>query len=379
MDFELSQDHKVLKDTVRDFVVNEIAPIAIEIDEKHEIPDSLVKKLGEMGFLGAYTPEEYGGSSLDILSYILVVEEISKACASTAVLVSAHTSLATDPILYFGNNEQKKRYLPLLASGKRIGCILLTEADAGSDVAAISTTYKEDGDQYVANGSKLFVTNGAYRGLGILFASKDKTLRHKGLSAFVVDLESPGIELLKNEEKLGIRGSYTSAFAFDNVRIPKENLLGKEGDGFKIAMETLNGGRIGIAAQALGIAEGAFDKTVEYSGVRKQFGKPLSAFQAIQFKLADMATKIETSKLLVYKAAWLKDNNKTNAMESAMAKMYASETSTYVTNQALQIHGGYGYIKEYEIERMYRDAKITEIYEGTNEVQRIVVAKMLLK
>jgi len=379
MDFELSQDHKVLKDTVRDFVVNEIAPIAIEIDEKHEIPDSLVKKLGEMGFLGAYTPEEYGGSSLDILSYILVVEEISKACASTAVLVSAHTSLATDPILYFGNNEQKKRYLPLLASGKRIGCILLTEADAGSDVAAISTTYKEDGDQYVANGSKLFVTNGAYRGLGILFASKDKTLRHKGLSAFVVDLESPGIELLKNEEKLGIRGSYTSAFAFDNVRIPKENLLGKEGDGFKIAMETLNGGRIGIAAQALGIAEGAFDKTVEYSGIRKQFGKSLSAFQAIQFKLADMATKIETSKLLVYKAAWLKDNNKTNAMESAMAKMYASETSTYVTNQALQIHGGYGYIKEYEIERMYRDAKITEIYEGTNEVQRIVVAKMLLK
>ena len=379
MDFELSQDHKVLKDTVRDFVVNEIAPIAIEIDEKHEIPDSLVKKLGEMGFLGAYTPEEYGGSSLDILSYILVVEEISKACASTAVLVSAHTSLATDPILYFGNNEQKKRYLPLLASGKRIGCILLTEADAGSDVAAISTTYKEDGDQYVANGSKLFVTNGAYRGLGILFASKDKTLKHKGLSAFVVDLESPGIELLKNEEKLGIRGSYTSAFAFDNVRIPKENLLGKEGDGFKIAMETLNGGRIGIAAQALGIAEGAFDKTVEYSGVRKQFGKPLSAFQAIQFKLADMATKIETSKLLVYKAAWLKDNNKTNAMESAMAKMYASETSTYVTNHALQIHGGYGYIKEYEIERMYRDAKITEIYEGTNEVQRIVVAKMLLK
>ena len=379
MDFELSQDHKVLKDTVRDFVVNEIAPIAIEIDEKHEIPDSLVKKLGEMGFLGAYTPEEYGGSSLDILSYILVVEEISKACASTAVLVSAHTSLATDPILYFGNNEQKKRYLPLLASGKRIGCILLTEADAGSDVAAISTTYKEDGDQYVANGSKLFVTNGAYRGLGILFASKDKTLKHKGLSAFVVDLESPGIELLKNEEKLGIRGSYTSAFAFDNVRIPKENLLGKEGDGFKIAMETLNGGRIGIAAQALGIAEGAFDKTIEYSGVRKQFGKPLSAFQAIQFKLADMATKIETSKLLVYKAAWLKDNNKTNAMESAMAKMYASETSTYVTNQALQIHGGYGYIKEYEIERMYRDAKITEIYEGTNEVQRIVVAKMLLK
>ena len=379
MDFELSQDHKVLKDTVRDFVVNEIAPIAIEIDEKHEIPDSLVKKLGEMGFLGAYTPEEYGGSSLDILSYILVVEEISKACASTSVLVSAHTSLATDPILYFGNNEQKKRYLPLLASGKRIGCILLTEADAGSDVAAISTTYKEDGDQYVANGSKLFVTNGAYRGLGILFASKDKTLKHKGLSAFVVDLESPGIELLKNEEKLGIRGSYTSAFAFDNVRIPKENLLGKEGDGFKIAMETLNGGRIGIAAQALGIAEGAFDKTVEYSGVRKQFGKPLSAFQAIQFKLADMATKIETSKLLVYKAAWLKDNNKTNAMESAMAKMYASETSTYVTNQALQIHGGYGYIKEYEIERMYRDAKITEIYEGTNEVQRIVVAKMLLK
>jgi len=379
MNFELTQDHKVLRDTLKDFVNNEIKPIAMDIDKNHEIPATLMKKIGEMGFLGTYVPEEYGGAGLDYFSYIIVVEEVSKACGSTGVMISAHTSLACDPIYQFGTEEQKKEFLPKLASGEKIGCILLTEPEAGSDVANISTTYKEDGDSYIINGSKIFITNGGFKGIGVVFATKDKSLQHKGISAFIVDLETEGVEILKNEEKMGIRGSYTTAFALDNVKVPKKNLLGREGDGFKIAMETLNGGRIGIAAQALGIAEGAFEKTLSYAQERKQFGKPLSAFQAIQFKIADMATKIEASKLITYKAAWLKDIKKTNAIESAMAKMYASETATFVTKEAIQIHGGYGYICEYEVERMFRDAKITEIYEGTNEVQRIVISKMLFK
>lgn len=379
MNYELTQDHKVLKDTVKDFVNNEIKPIAMDIDKNHEIPSTLMKKIGEMGFLGTYIPEEYGGAGLDYFSYIIVVEEVSKACGSTGVMISAHTSLACDPIYQFGTEEQKKEFLPKLASGEKIGCILLTEPEAGSDVANISTTYKEDGDNYIINGGKIFITNGGFKGIGVVFATKDKSLKHKGISAFIIDLETEGVEILKNEEKMGIRGSYTTAFALDNVKVPKKNLLGQEGDGFKIAMETLNGGRIGIAAQALGIAEGAFEKTLSYAQERKQFGKPLSAFQAIQFKIADMATKIEASKLITYKAAWLKDMKKTNAIESAMAKMYASETATFVTKEAVQIHGGYGYICEYEVERMFRDAKITEIYEGTNEVQRIVISKMLFK
>lgn len=379
MDFELSQDQKVLRDTVRDFVVKEIKPIAKDIDKDHKIPEELMNKMGEMGFLGSYIPEEYGGAGLDYFSYVIVVEEVSKACGSSGVMISAHTSLSCDPILQFGTEAQKKKYLPPLATGKKIGCILLTEPEAGSDVANISTTYKDMGDYYLINGSKIFITNGGCRGTGVLFATKDRNLKHNGISTFIIDLESEGVTVLKNEEKMGIRGSYTTAFAFDNVRIPKENLLGKEFEGFKIGMETLNGGRIGIAAQALGIAEGAFEKSVSYAQERKQFGKPISSFQAIQFKIADMAAQIEASRLITYKAAWLKDMKKTNAIESAMAKMYASETATFVTKEALQIHGGYGYICEYEIERMFRDAKITEIYEGTNEVQRIVISKMLFK
>lgn len=379
MDFELNQDQKVLKDTVRDFVEKEIKPIAKDIDKNHDIPKDLVKKMSEMGFLGTYIPEEYGGAGLDYFSYVIVVEEVSKACGSSGVMISAHTSLACDPILQFGNEAQKKRYLPPLAQGEKVGCILLTEPDAGSDVANISTIYNDNGDHYLINGSKIFITNGGYRGTGVLFATKDRNLKHNGISAFIIDLDSEGVTVLKNEEKMGIRGSYTTAFAFDNVKIPKENLLGEEFEGFKIAMETLNGGRIGIAAQALGIAEGAFERSVAYAQERKQFGKPISSFQAIQFKIADMAAQIEAAKLITYKAAWLKDMKKTNAIESAMAKMYASETATFVTKEALQIHGGYGYICEYEIERMFRDAKITEIYEGTNEVQRIVISKMLFK
>ncbi|MFZ3209772.1 MAG: acyl-CoA dehydrogenase [Geobacteraceae bacterium] len=378
MNFELSQDHKVLQDAVRDFVEKEIKPIAMQIDEEHMIPDSLVGKMAEMGFMGSYIPEKYGGAGLDILSYVIVMEEVSKACGSSGVLISAHTSLACDPIYRFGSEEQKEKWLPKMASGQSIGCFLLTEPDAGSDAGGISTTFKRDGDDYVINGSKIFITNGGYLGTGILLATSNKSLKHKGVSAFIVDLQSPGVVILKNEKKLGIRGSYTTAFALDNLRIPAANLLGVEGEGFKIAMETLNGGRIGIASQALGIAEGAFERALAYSKERKQFGAPICDLQAIQFKLADMCARIETSKLMTYKAAWLKDNKRNYTMESAMSKMLASEAATYVTKEAIQIHGGYGYIVDYEVERMFRDAKITEIYEGTNEVQRVVISKMLL-
>jgi len=379
MNFDFEEEHKLLQDMLVNFVNKEVKPLAQQIDREHKIPDSLIKKMADLGLLGTYIPEEYGGAGMDYFSYIMTVEEVSKACGSTGVMISAHTSLACDPILSFGNEEQKKKYLPLLAKGEKIGCILLTEPEAGSDVANIQTTYKREGDYFILNGNKIFITNGGFKGIGVVFASFDRSLKHKGLSAFIIDLESEGVEILKNEEKMGIRGSYTTAIGFNNVKIPVENLLGKEGDGFKIAMETLNGGRIGIAAQALGIAEGAFERALAYSKERKQFGKPISENQAIQFKLADMIAKIETAKLITYKAAWLKNMKKTNAMESAICKMYASEVATYVTKEAVQIFGGYGYICEYEVERMYRDAKITEIYEGTNEVQRIVISKMLLK
>ncbi|MGC8924726.1 MAG: acyl-CoA dehydrogenase [Calditerrivibrio sp.] len=379
MNFDFEEEHKLLQDMLVNFVNKEVKPFAQQIDRDHKIPDSLIKKMAELGLLGTYIPEEYGGAGMDYFSYIMTVEEVSKACGSTGVMISAHTSLACDPILSFGSEAQKRKYLPLLAKGEKIGCILLTEPEAGSDVANIQTIYKKEGDYFVLNGNKIFITNGGFKGIGVVFASFDRSLKHKGLSAFIIDLESEGVEILKNEEKMGIRGSYTTAIGFNNVKIPAENLLGKEGDGFKIAMETLNGGRIGIAAQALGIAEGAFERALAYSKERKQFGKPISENQAIQFKLADMIAKIETAKLITYKAAWLKNMKKTNAMESAICKMYASEVATYVTKEAVQIFGGYGYICEYEVERMYRDAKITEIYEGTNEVQRIVISKMLLK
>ncbi len=378
MNFELSQDHKVLRDSVRDFVNNEIKPLAMEIDEKHAIPDALVQQMSEMGLLGSYLPEEYGGAGMDMLSYAIVVEEVSKACASSGVLISAHTSLCSGPILTFGTEEQKQKWLPALNSGEKIGCFLLTEPDAGSDAGGTATTYRREGDEFVINGSKIFITNGGYLGTGVVLASFDRSLKHKGISAFIVDLSSPGVSILKNENKLGIRGSYTTAFALDELRVPAANLLGKEGKGFNVAMDTLNGGRIGIAAQALGIAEGAFERALAYSKERKQFGQAICDFQAIQFKLADMKTRIETSKLLTYKAACLKDAGQNYTMESAMCKMHASETATYVTKEAIQIHGGYGYIADYEVERMYRDAKITEIYEGTNEIQRVVISKLLL-
>jgi butyryl-CoA dehydrogenase len=378
MNFELSQDHKVLQDSVRDFVNKEIKPLAMKIDEDHAIPEELVRKMSEMGFLGSYLPEEYDGAGMDMLSYAIVVEEVSKACASCGVLISAHTSLCSGPIYTFGTAEQKKKWLPALNTGESIGCFLLTEPNAGSDAGGTATMYKREGDEFVINGSKTFITNGGYLGTGVLLASFDRSLKHKGISAFIIDLNTPGVTILKNENKMGIRGSYTTAFAFDNVRIPAENLLGQEGKGFNIAMDTLNGGRIGIASQALGIAGGAFERALAYSKERKQFDQAICEFQSIQFKLADMYARIETSKMMTYKAAWLKDNKKSYTMESAMCKMLASEAATHVTKEAIQIHGGYGFICDYEVERMYRDAKITEIYEGTNEVQRVVISKLLL-
>ena len=378
MDFALSQDHNVLRDTVRDFVQKEVKPLAISIDQEHKIPDELIAKMSEMGLLGCFLPEEYDGAGLDILSYVLVVEEVSKACASSGVLISAHSSLGCSPIYQFGTEEQKKKYLPDMATGRKIGCILLTEPDVGSDVAGMTTMYRREGDEFVITGGKTFITNGACLGTGVVFATHDKSLKHKGISVFIMDLKSPGVTVLKNEDKLGIRGSYTTAFALDDVRVPVANLLGEEGQGFKVAMETLNGGRIGIASQALGIAEGAYELALAYAKERKQFGAPISKLQAIQFKLADMYLRIEASRLLVYKAAWMKDNKMNYAMDSAMCKLFAAETAMYVTKEAVQIHGGYGYIVEYEVERMYRDAKITEIYEGTSEVQRVVIAKALL-
>ena len=378
MDFELNQDQKLLQTSVRHFVEREIKPIAIQIDETQTIPETLIAKMRQMGMLGCYLPEAYGGSGLDILSYVIVVEEVSKACGSSGILISAHTSLACDPILQFGSEEQKARFLPVLAGGTRIGCILLTEPGAGSDPAGMITSYRKDGGDYVINGNKIFITNGGYRGIGIVFATRDRSLKHKGISAFIVDLELKGVEVLRNEHKMGIRGSYTTTFALNDLRLPAENLLGSEGAGFKIAMETLNGGRIGVAAQALGIAEGAFERSLAYSKERKQFGRSISEFEAIQFKLADMYTQIETSRLITYRAAWLKQNKKPYVAESAMCKLHASETATYVTKEAIHIHGGYGYITEYEVERMFRDAKITEIYEGTSEVQRLVISKALI-
>jgi butyryl-CoA dehydrogenase len=378
VDFELSQEHRVVREAVRGFVERELKPIAISIDQEHQIPAELIAKMSDVGFLGSFVPEEYEGAGLDVLSYVLVVEEVSRACGSTGVFVSAHSSLGCEPILRFGTEAQKQQYLPDLATGRKIGCLLLTETDAGSDPSRIATTYRREGDEFVINGSKLFVTNGADLGTGILFATSDRALRHRGISAFVVDLRSPGVVVLKNENKMGIRGTSTTAFAFDDLRLPGGGLLGEEGQGFKIAMETLNGGRIGIAAQALGIAQGAFDRALAYSKERRQFEGRLCDLQAIQFKLADMYTRIETSRLATYKAAWLKDSGADYTLASALCKVCASETATSVAREAIQIHGGYGYIVDYEVERMYRDARITEIYEGTNEVQRIVISKILL-
>ena len=378
MDFELTSEERLVQETAREFAQKELKPIASEIDKNHKIPDEIIKKLSELGFFGVYIPEEYGGAGLSFLSYILVVEEISKVCASTGVMLSVHNSLTCNSIYMLGTEDQRKKYLPELTSGKKIGCFMLTEPEAGSDAANLYTSVEKEGDFYVVNGNKIFVTNGGHRGYGILFATHNKSLRHRGISSFILDLEAEGVNLTRNEDKMGLKGTYTSAFSLDSVRIPKENMLAEEGKGFKVAMELLDSGRVSIAAQALGMAEGAFDSAFEYSKTRKQFGKTINSFQAIQFKIADMAMRIEAARLLTYRAASLKDNHKNPILEASIAKTYASETANYVAKEAMQILGGYGYITEYDIERIYRDARITEIYEGSNEIQRVVISRMLL-
>lgn len=379
MYFKLSEEQELLRKTVRDFAEEEVAPKAAEMDEKEEFDWTLWDKMAEMGLTGIPFSDEYSGAGMDNVSYAIAVEELSRVCASTGVAISAHTSLGAWPIYYFGTEEQKQKYLAPMAEGAKIGALGLTEPSAGSDAGAVKTTAVLEGDEYVLNGTKIFITNGYYGDVYVVIASTDKSKGHRGTAAFIVEKGTPGFTFGKKEHKLGIRASATYELVFENCRVPKENLLGLDGQGFKIALGTLDGGRIGIAAQALGIAQGALDQAVAYSKIREQFNQPISKFQGLQWMMADMATRIEAARLLVYKAAWMKDNGLPYGKEAAMAKLFASECAMWVTTKAVQIFGGYGYTREYPVERMMRDAKITEIYEGTSEVQRIVIAANLLK
>ena len=379
MNFTLTKEQELVRQMVRDFAVNEVKPIAAEIDVTERFPMENVKKMGELGMMGIPFPTEFGGAGGDVLSYILAVEELSKVCATTGVILSAHTSLCASLINENGTPEQKEKYLRDLCTGNKIGAFGLTEPGAGTDAAGQQTTAVLDGDNYILNGSKIFITNGGVADTFIVFAMTDKSKGTKGISAFIVEKGFPGFSIGKKEEKLGIRASSTTELIFENCIVPKENLIGKEGKGFSIAMKTLDGGRIGIAAQALGIAEGAYEESVKYMKERKQFGRSLSAFQGLQWMIAEMETKIEAAKLLVYKAAWLKQNKLPYSVDAAKAKLFAAEVAMDVTTKAVQLHGGYGYTKEYPVERMMRDAKITEIYEGTSEVQKMVIAGAALR
>jgi butyryl-CoA dehydrogenase len=379
MDFQLTEQNKMMKMLFQAFAEKEVKPMAAEIDEEEKFPIENVKKMAENGMLGIPFPEQYGGAGGDILDYVLCVEELSKVCATTGVVVSAHTSLCAAPIFEFGTEEQKEKYLPALMSGEKLGAFALTEPAAGTDAGSQQTKAEKVEGGYVLNGSKIFITNAQYADLYVVMAMTDKAKGTRGISAFVIERDTPGFRIGKKEKKMGIRGSATCELIFEDVFLPDENLLGREGKGFSIAMKTLDGGRIGIAAQALGIAEGALEETVRYTKERKQFGRSISKFQNTQFVLADMATKIEAARLLVYRAATLKGENKSYSVEAAQAKLFASEVAMDVTTKAVQLHGGYGYTREYPVERMMRDAKITEIYEGTSEVQRMVVAANLLR
>ena len=384
MDFQLDQQHEMARSLFRDFAEKEVKPHAIEVDETEVFPSETVAKMQKYGFMGIPVPKEYGGQGCDPLTYAMCVEELAKVCGTTAVIVSAHTSLCCDPIMNYGTEEQKQKYLVPLAKGEKLGAFALTEPGAGTDAQGVQTKAVLDGDSYILNGSKCFITNGKEAEIYIIIAYTDiqvdaRGRKNKIFSAFIVEKNTPGFTFGTKENKMGIRGSSTYELIFQDCRVPKENLLGKEGQGFKIAMHTLDGGRIGIAAQALGIAEGALDRTVAYVKERKQFGRSIGQFQNTQFQLADMATKCEAAQLLVYKAADVKAKRDRFSVEAAKAKLYAAEVAMEVTTKAVQLHGGYGYIREYEVERMMRDAKITEIYEGTSEVQRMVISGALLK
>ena len=378
MPYQLNEEQLMLRDMVRKLAQNEIAPRAAEIDRTRRFPRENIEKMAELGLMGVPIPEKYGGAGCDFLSYIITIEEISKACASTGVILAVHTSVGTFPILYFGTEEQKQKYVPKLASGEYIGAFALTEPNAGSDPAGMSTTAKLDGDHYIINGNKIFISNGGEAEVYVTFVTTDKSKGHKGITCLLVDRNTPGFAIGKTEEKMGLHGDITTELVFDNARVPKENLLGKEGEGFKVAMSLLDGGRIGIGAQGLGIAQAALDVAKDYAKERVQFGKSIASFQAIQFMLADMATRVDCSRMLVYRAARMREMGLPYAKEASMAKMYATDTAMEVTTNAVQILGGYGYCKEYPVERYMRDAKITQIYEGTNQIQRIVIAKHLL-
>ena len=379
MEFTYNKHEELFLKMIREFTEKEVKPLAAEIDEQERFPIETVEKMAKIGIMGIPFPVKYGGAGSTNQIYSMAVEELSRACATTGVVVSAHTSLCCAPIYEFGTEEQRMQYLPNLCAGKWIGAFGLTEPNAGTDASSQQTTAVLDGENYILNGNKIFITNAEYAHVYIVFAMTDKSLGTKGISAFIVEKGMPGFQIGKKELKMGIRGSATCELIFENCIVPKENLLGKIGDGFKIAMKTLDGGRIGIASQALGIAQGAMDETVKYVKERKQFGKPIGKFQNTQFQLADLSVKTEASRLLVRLAAWKKDNGMPYSVEAAQCKLFAAETAMEVTTKAVQFHGGYGYTREYPIERMMRDAKITEIYEGTSEVQRMVIAANLLK
>ncbi|WP_342044762.1 acyl-CoA dehydrogenase [Bacillus sp. OTU530] len=379
MRFRLSEEHEMIRKMVRDFAENEVAPTAAARDEEERFEREIFEQMAELGLTGIPWPEEYGGIGSDYLAYCIAVEELSRVCASTGVTLSAHVSLAGWPLYTFGTEEQKQLYLRPLAEGKKIGAYGLTEPGSGSDAGGMKTTAKRDGDHYILNGSKIFITNGGVADIYIVFALTDPGVKHRGTSAFIVEANTPGFSIGKKEAKLGIRSSPTTEIIFEDCRVPARNLLGAEGQGFKIAMQTLDGGRNGIAAQAVGIAQGALDAAVAYAKERRQFGKPIIEQQGIAFKLADMATQVEAARLLTYQAAWLESAGLPYSKESAMSKLFAGDAAMKVTVEAVQVFGGYGYTKDYPVERFMRDAKITQIYEGTQEIQRLVISRILAK
>ena len=380
MNFDLTNDQKMLQDQVKKFADSVLAPVAPDIDKSGEFPRDNIKKMAELGLLGIIVPEEYGGAGFDYISLAIAIEEISRACASTGVIVAVNNSLVGYPIMQFGSEEQKKKYLPLLCKGEKLGAFGLTEPNAGSDVVALESTARLDGDHYILNGTKRFITNAGEAGIYAVFAYTNKELKHKGISAFIVERDTPGFSLGKHEDLMGIRATANCELIFEDVKIPKENLLGKEGEGFKICMNTLDVSRIDIGAQAVGIAQSALDEAVRYSKERKTFGQPICNFQMVQSMLAEMATQIHAARMLVYYAGYCKNKGMTRfSKEAAMAKYYATDIAVDVARKGVQIYGGYGYTKDYPIERIYRDAKILELYEGTNEIQKIVIARELVR
>ncbi len=379
MDFSLTEDQKMLKTMVRDFAEKEIEPIAAQTDEEAKFPAETIKKLAELGLISTGYPEKYGGSGGGAIEQTIIAEELGRVCAATSVVFVCTNELASYPIYQFGNEEQKQRFLVPLVKGEKLGAFALTEANAGSDPAALQTTATRQDNGYTLNGTKIFITNGLEADIVVIFATLDKSLGYRGITSFIVEKGTPGFSVGKLEHKLGIRGSSTAELVFENCLIPESSLLGAERNGFRIALETIDKSRVGVAAQALGIAQGAFDRAVAYAKERQQFGQPIANFQAIQWMLADMATQIDAARLLTYRAAFFQDNGLPFIKEAAMAKVFAAEAAMLITNKAIQIHGGYGYIKDYPLERYFRDAKITEIYEGTSEMQRMTISRSLLR